>query len=95
MLFLDLQSLADRSQTYDLQSLLVLHHIIVLSPLQLPHQVHNWTEAEYVLWVDKHTEAESWKLLEKAVAGQRDGQGGLEWRDFIKRVLEQARAGAA
>lgn len=92
MLFLDVESLADRTQTAGLAPLLVLHHIVVLSPLQLPHQVHSWTEAEYALWVDKHTPEEGWRLLEKAVDGQRDGEGGVEWRALIKKVLERARA---
>jgi hypothetical protein len=91
MLFLDQQSIADRTQTAGLPALLVLHHLIVLSPLQLPHQVHGWTEAEYVAWVDKHTEAETWKLVEKAVAGQRNGEGAAEWRGLLRSVLEQAR----
>jgi len=93
MLFLDQQSIADRAQTAGLPPLLVLHHLIVLSPLQLPHQVHGWTEAEYVAWVDKHSEPESCKLLEKAVAGQRNGEGGVEWRALIRSVLGQAREG--
>ncbi|KAJ9113081.1 hypothetical protein QFC20_001968 [Naganishia adeliensis] len=90
-LFLDNASLSHPEETSGLPTLILLHHIIVLSPLQLPHQIHEWSETEYALWVDKHTPEESWRLLEKAVDGQREGQGAQEWRSLIREVLEHAR----
>lgn len=90
-LFLDNASLAHPEETLGLPPLILLHHIIVLSPLQLPHQIHEWTEAEYALWVEKHTPEESWRLLEKAVDQQREGQGAQEWRVLIREVLAHAR----
>lgn len=90
-LFLDAQALAHPEDTQGLSPLIVLHHLIVLSPLQLPHQLHAWSPAEYALWVDKHTPAESYNLLERAVDGQREGKGAEEWRALIKQVLRSAR----
>lgn len=90
-LFLDNASLAHPEETSGLPALILLHHIIVLSPLQLPHQIHEWTEAEYALWVEKHTPEECWRLLEKAVDQQREGQGAQEWRVLIREVLAHAR----
>ncbi|KAI5452220.1 hypothetical protein NCC49_001154 [Naganishia albida] len=90
-LFLDNASLSHPEETAGVPTLILLHHIIVLSPLQLPHQIHEWSETEYALWVDKHTPEESWRLLEKAVDGQREGQGAQEWRSLIREVLAHAR----
>ncbi|KAJ9100674.1 hypothetical protein QFC21_003719 [Naganishia friedmannii] len=90
-LFLDNASLAHPEETSGLPPLILLHHIIVLSPLQLPHQIHEWTEAEYALWVEKHTPEDCWRLLEKAVDQQREGQGAQEWRVLIREVLAHAR----
>ncbi len=92
-LFLDHHSLSHPSETHGISPLILLHHIVVLSPLQLPHQIHDWSEQEYILWVDKHSEQECWKLLESDVDAQRDGQGAEEWRTLIKEVLENARSG--
>jgi len=61
--------------------------------LQLPHQIHEWSEQEYILWIDKHSDEEGWRLLEKAVDGQRQGQGAEEWRILIRDVLKAAREG--
>jgi hypothetical protein len=48
-----------------------MHHIIVLSPLRLPHEVQGWSEMEYFTWVQKHEEeAEQWGMVWKAVEGQ-------------------------
>jgi len=75
----------------------VLHHIIVMSSLRLPHEVHGWSEAEYALWVHKHDEKEQWELVESSVDGQvagelKDGEGedGM-YVKLIKDVLEHAR----
>ena len=48
-----------------------MHHIIVLSPLRLPHEVQGWSEMEYYTWVQKHEEeTEQWGMVWKAVDGQ-------------------------
>ncbi|CAD6576183.1 MAG: hypothetical protein TREMPRED_001604 [Tremellales sp. Tagirdzhanova-0007] len=95
LLFADVTSLANPVETVHLPALIVLHHIVVLSPFKLPHEVHGWTEAEYMLWVQKHTdEREQWGLLEKAVDDQmRESSGGKEeaFVKLIKEVLEHAR----
>ena len=98
LLFVDVASLANPVETVHLPALVVLHHIIVLSPLRLPHEVHGWSEAEYVLWLQSHeNEKEHWSLLEKAVddqVGQGAGSGegeGVHIR-LIREVLEHARA---
>ena len=56
--------LADPQQTSGLPPLIVLHHIIVRSPLPLPHALHGWSEAEYVRWVDEHSEEEALTLID-------------------------------
>lgn len=62
--------MTDPVETAHLPPLIVLHHLIVRSALRLPHEMHGWSEHEYVLWVDKHTEAEQWELLENAINDQ-------------------------
>lgn len=86
----------------------MLHHIVVLSPLRLPHELHGWTEQEYFLWIQKHQdEKEQWDLLEKAIDDQIDGKAvpeGKEGKDgkeedeekkyieILKEVLVHARS---
>ena len=91
MLFADINSLANPVETVHLPPLIVLHHIIVLSPLRLPHEVHGWSEAEYALWVQKHQdEKEQWTLVENAVNGQigANGEGEGEDARFVRLVRE-------
>lgn len=64
LLFLDNERLASPEYTSGLPPLVVLHHILVRSPIPLPHTLHGWHEAEYVRWVDEHSEEESWTLIE-------------------------------
>lgn len=103
LLFADVETLDNPVQTVHVPPLIVLHHIIVLSPLRLPHEVHGWTEQEYVLWVGKHEdEEERLSLLEKAVddqvssaeraadGGDGDGGEGMYVR-LIREVLIHAR----
>ena len=99
LLFADATRLANPVETVHLPALIVLHHIVVLSPLLLPHQALIWSEAEYVLWVQKHTdEREQWDLLERAVDDQLIKgyeQGEIEDNDkyvkLIREVLDHAR----
>ena len=60
--------LASPQYTEGLQPLIVLHHILVRSPIPLPHSLHGWAEAEYVRWVDEHSEEESWTLIESGLS---------------------------
>ena len=68
MLFLDNALLAEPERTEGLPPLVVLHHIIVRSPIPLPHELHGWQEAEYVRWLEEHTDKEAWTLIEGVLA---------------------------
>ena len=82
LLFADPTTLDNPVETVHLPPLVVLHHIIVLSPLRLPHEVHKWSEAEYVLWVQKHVdEKEQLALLESAVNEQVGEKAGVVEED--------------
>ena len=48
--------------------LIVLHHILVRSPLPLPHALHGWQETEYVRWVEEHSDAEALTLVDGVLA---------------------------
>lgn len=93
LLFADRAGLTNPVETVHVPPLVVLHHIIVRSALRLPHEVHGWSEAEYVLWCEKHTASEAWELLEKALADQVDEPTGddKETIELVKEVLEHAR----
>ncbi|WVR05941.1 hypothetical protein IAU60_002967 [Kwoniella sp. DSM 27419] len=89
LLFADVASLANPVETVHLPPLIVLHHIIVLSPLRLPHEVHSWTEQEYVLWVFKHDDpVEQLALLEKAVDDQLGSEPDQEEDVYVRLVRE-------
>ncbi|KAK0195221.1 Golgi transport complex subunit 5-domain-containing protein [Armillaria mellea] len=64
LLFLENSQLVSSQYTAGLPPLIVLHHILVRSPIPLPHSLHGWQEAEYVRWVDEHTEEEAWTLVD-------------------------------
>ncbi|KAG1731465.1 Golgi transport complex subunit 5-domain-containing protein [Suillus paluster] len=87
LLFLDTPSLAVPTHASNLPPLVVLHHILVRSPLPLPHIMHGWQEAEYVRWVEEHREEEAWGLVEAALVGKE----GEEYVELARRVLRQAR----
>ncbi|WWD17827.1 hypothetical protein CI109_102270 [Kwoniella shandongensis] len=102
LLFADVETLDNPVQTVHIPPLIVLHHIIVLSPLRLPHEVHGWTEQEYILWIGKHEdEEEQLSLLEKAVDDQvsstaadggEDGEGGEGmYVRLVREILIHAR----
>ncbi|KAF8135797.1 hypothetical protein EV363DRAFT_1294575 [Boletus edulis] len=38
------------------------------SPLQLPHTLHGWQEAEYVCWVDQHAPEEALSLIDGCIS---------------------------
>ncbi|KAJ6603113.1 Golgi transport complex subunit 5-domain-containing protein [Mycena sp. CBHHK59/15] len=94
LLFLDNAQLASPKQTVGLPPLIVLHHILVRSPVPLPHSLHGWQEAEYVRWVDEHSEEEAWTLIEgglthweKIQENENERDAGSEYVELARRVL--------
>jgi hypothetical protein len=67
LLFLDNPSLARPEQTAGVPPLIVLHHVLVRSPLPLPHALHGWQEAEYVRWVAEHSQRDALALVEGGI----------------------------
>lgn len=94
ILFSPLSSLTDAVETVHLPPLIIMHHIIVLSPFRLPHEIHKWSQQEYFLWLQKHPDQrEQWKLLEEAVQGQtKDVDDDTGYVAILQKVLHQARA---
>ncbi|GAA5977892.1 hypothetical protein JCM10908_005134 [Rhodotorula pacifica] len=71
LLFRDLSDLGDASQTGDVPTLILLHHILARGGLALPHQVRNWSETEYVRWLNEHQEDERIRLIEEVVEREK------------------------
>ncbi|KIY53032.1 hypothetical protein FISHEDRAFT_63466 [Fistulina hepatica ATCC 64428] len=98
LLFLDNAQLASRKFTAGLPPVIVLHHILVRSPIPLPHTLHGWQEAEYVRWVDEHSEEEAWTLIEGGLAHWekmaesegKDPKDAQEYIDLARTVLFNA-----
>lgn len=96
LLFLDNAFLASPERTAGLSSLVVLHHILVRSPLPLPHTLHGWQETEYVRWVDEHTAEEALSLIDGSITHwekrERNGQDETagEYVQLARAVLEAA-----
>ncbi|KIM91987.1 hypothetical protein PILCRDRAFT_809983 [Piloderma croceum F 1598] len=100
LLFLENALLASPKHTAGLPPLIVLHHILVRSPVPLPHSLHGWQEAEYVRWVDEHSEEEAWTLVEGGLShwekvtdseGQ-DPKSALEYVNLARSVLANAKS---
>ncbi|TFY53434.1 hypothetical protein EVG20_g10116 [Dentipellis fragilis] len=99
LLFLDNSSLASPQRTAGLPPLIVLHHIFVRSPIDLPHKLHGWQETEYVRWVEEHSEEEALTLIdgtlshwEKITESEGDDPtSALEYVQLARTVLENAR----
>lgn len=91
MLFLDNAQLASPKHTAGLPPLIVLHHILVRSPVPLPHSLHGWQEAEYVRWVDEHSEEEAWTLIEGGLSHWEKIQESGNERDTGVEYVELAR----
>ena len=91
--------LASSKYTNGLPPLIVLHHILVRSPVPLPHSLHGWQEAEYVRWVDEHSEEEAWTLVEGglshwekiAESEGKDMKLAMEYVDLARDVLANAK----
>lgn len=95
LFFLENKELASSSHTAGIPPLIVLHHILVRSPIPLPHKLHGWQEAEYVRWVDEHSEAESWTLVEGGITHWekiaetegKDTKDAAEYAELARQVL--------
>ena len=95
--------LTSPQNTAGLEPLIVLHHILVRSPIPLPHKLHGWAEAEYVRWVDEHSEEESWTLIESglshwekiAEAEGNDPTAAAEYAHLARVVLANAKQSSA
>jgi hypothetical protein len=81
-------------QTSGLSPLIVLHHILVRSPLPLPHNLHGWQEAEYVRWIDEHSDKEAWTLINSGLShwekvSGKDDKVAKEYIELAEKVLQQ------
>ncbi|KAG6813690.1 hypothetical protein H0H92_008538 [Tricholoma furcatifolium] len=98
LLFLDNSMLANPERTVGLPPLVVLHHILVRSPIPLPHSLHGWQEAEYVRWVGEHTDREAWSLIEGGLSRWekvsesegKDTTAAKEYIELARKVLQNA-----
>lgn len=97
LLFLENAFLAFPERTAGLAPLVVLHHILVRSPLPLPHTLHGWQESEYVRWVDEHSSEEALSLIDSSITHweKRDGDGedagtAVEYINLARAVLHTA-----
>ena len=98
LLFLDNDSLASSQYTVGLPPLIILHHILVRSPVSLPHALHGWQEAEYVRWLEEHTEEEALTLIEGGISrweGVTESEGtdpgaAVEYVQLARAVLANA-----
>jgi hypothetical protein len=79
----------------------VLHHVLVRSPIPLPHKLHGWQEAEYVRWVEEHSEEESLSLVDGGLThwekvSETEGKdiaSAKEYFDLAKQILKSAQQG--
>ncbi|KDR75381.1 hypothetical protein GALMADRAFT_140887 [Galerina marginata CBS 339.88] len=101
LFFLENRELASSSHTAGLPPLIVLHHILVRSPIPLPHKLHGWQEAEYVRWVDEHSEEEAWSLVDGGLthwekvseAEGKDIRDAMEYVELARTVLKNTDRG--
>ena len=99
LLFLENSLLASEKHTVGLPPLIVLHHILVRSPISLPHTLHGWLEAEYVRWLEEHSEEEALTLIDGGLARWEtvtesegeDTEAALEYVQLARAVLANAR----
>ncbi|KAK0225711.1 Golgi transport complex subunit 5-domain-containing protein [Armillaria fumosa] len=94
LLFLENSQLVLSHYTAGLPPLIVLHHILVRSPIPLPHSLHGWQEAEYVRWVDEHTEEEAWTLVdgglshwERTTESEGSEKDAMQYVNLARKVL--------
>jgi len=63
-----------------LSPLIVLHQIMVRSPLPLPHRLHGWHESQYVRFVKEHSEV-VWAVIEQGLThwkSTHDGEDSVD-----------------
>lgn len=65
------------------------------SPVPLPHSLHGWQEAEYVRWVDEHSEEEVLTLVEGGLShwekvADTEGRSATEYINLARTVLQSA-----
>ncbi|CAH7682807.1 Golgi transport complex subunit 5-domain-containing protein [Phakopsora pachyrhizi] len=52
-----------------IEELVILHHLIVRDHIKLPHQINQWSEAEYVRWVEEHpVKSDRIKLINESLS---------------------------
>jgi hypothetical protein len=98
LLFLDNASLGIPEQTNGVPPLIVLHHVLVRSPIPLPHALHGWQEAEYVRWVAEHSQRDALALVEGGITRWermqevegRDSDDGDEYVRIARGILRRA-----
>jgi hypothetical protein len=65
----------------------------------LPHSLHGWQEAEYVRWVDEHSEEEAWTLVEGGLlhwekiseSEGKDPEAAMEYVELARSALSNAK----
>ena len=93
LLFLETPRLAEPSATAGLPPLVVLHHIMVRSSIPLPHTLHGWQAAEYVRWVEEHSEEEALTLIDGGLTHwEKTCEAAEEIRDSAEEYVVLARS---
>ena len=92
LLFLETPRLAEPSATVGLPPLVVLHHIMVRSSIPLPHTLHGWQAAEYVRWVEEHSEVEALTLIDGGLTHWEKTSEAEEIRESAEEYVVLARS---
>lgn len=91
LLFLENSNLGSSERTAGLPPLIVLHHILVRSPIPLPHTLHGWQETEYVRWIEDHSPQEAYSLIESSLMQWQHKSGAGEYTELAWMVLQHAK----
>lgn len=91
LLFLENSNLGSSERTAGLPPLIVLHHILVRSPIPLPHTLHGWQETEYVRWIEDHSPQEAYSLIESSLMQWQCKSGAGEYTQLAWMVLQHAK----
>ncbi|KAI6135695.1 Golgi transport complex subunit 5-domain-containing protein [Pisolithus thermaeus] len=91
LLFLENSHLGSSERTAGLPPLVVLHHILVRSPIPLPHTLHGWQETEYVRWIEDHSPQEAYSLIESSLNQWQHESGAGEYIQLAWIVLRHAK----
>lgn len=94
LLFLENSHLASSERTAGLPPIVVLHHILVRSPIPLPHTLHGWQETEYVRWIEDHSPQEAYSLVESSLIQWENKSGAEEYTQLVWAVLQHAKGGS-